>query len=336
MVNSKDIIEIYKKIANKDNKGFIDVTLQIIKKEQDMNHFQTSNSLIQLIERIQDNESLESEWIEEFSEIPIDRDRTVELIQVKWPKFRLNEILLSAESEEIIQRILTEWRTRTSLAQYGLKPKRRILFFGPPGCGKTYCASVLAGELQIPLLVVKTDSLVSSLLGETSINLRKIFDSLNNKRQCVLLFDEFDSIGKSRIDQQEHGELRRAVSSLLQFIESSPPNVLLVAATNHPKLLDLAVWRRFDDIIEFPYPNENQIKELIQLKMKNFKFELNDYSEIILKLDNTSHADIERVCQNSIKNVILKKKKVVLLKDILDETEILLSRLQKIQKIKNQ
>jgi SpoVK/Ycf46/Vps4 family AAA+-type ATPase len=304
------MVELFKKIANKDSKGFIQVSLDLIKKEQDSKHFKVSSSLTRLIEQIQDNNSLEEQWKEEFSELPMDRDRALQLIQVTTPKSRLHQIILNADNKKKINRILLEWRERTALAQHGLKPIRRVLFFGPSGCGKTFCASVIAGEMDVPLLTVKTDALVSSLLGETSINLRKIFETLTNK-QVVLFFDEFDGIAKARTDFQEHGEIRRAVSNLLTFIENSPSNVLVIAATNHQKLLDSALWRRFDEIVAFNQPTRDEIMQLIELKLQNFNHDLGDISEVLSSLEGFSHAEIERVCFTSIKNAILQKKETL-------------------------
>lgn len=309
MVSGQELIELYKMIASKDSKGFTEVSLDLIKKEQDANHYRVSSTLTKLLEQIQDTNALDEQWHEEFSELPMDRDRTLSLISVSSPKNRLHQIILNEESSRKIDKILLEWRERVTLAQYGLQPIKRILFYGPPGCGKTFCASVIAGEMQVPLLTVKTDTLISSLLGETSINLRKIFDSLENK-QAILFFDEFDSIAKSRMDFQEHGEVRRAVSNLLQFIENSPSNILLIAATNNPKLLDHAIWRRFDDVVSFSLPTNEEINKLVQLKMQNFEHNI-DLAQIIPLFEGLSHAEIEKICYNSIKNAILMKKQFV-------------------------
>ena len=186
-----------------------------------------------------------------------------------------------------------------------LKMLMKVLFYGPPVFGKTLCASVLSGEMHLPMLEVKTDILVSSLLGETSVNLRKIFESVHTSKRAILFFDEFDSIAKSRIDSLEHGEIRRSVSNLLNFIENAPKSLLIIVATNHPKILDIAVWRRFDETLEFPFPNPEEIKKLIKLKLRNYEYDFNDYESLLMKLDNLSHADIEHICFNTIKFAVL-------------------------------
>ena len=305
MVKANEIIELFVKIAEKDTKGFFETALQIIDSEREKNHYKTVNTLTTLLERIQDNNLLVEPWIKEFSKIPLDRDRMIELFQIRTPKNTLNDIILNPHIKKIIDKILLEWKERTHLSKYGMNPITKVLFYGPPGCGKTLCASVLAGEMQIPMLEVKTDILVSSLLGETSVNLRKIFESVHTSKRAILFFDEFDSIAKSRLDNQEHGEIRRSVSNLLNFIETAPKNLFIIVATNHPKILDIAVWRRFDETLEVPFPNHEEIKKLIQLKLKNYPYNFQGYDDLTIKLENLSHADIEHICFDTIKYAVL-------------------------------
>ena len=305
MVKANEIIELFAKIAEKDTKGFFETALQVIDSEREKNHYKTANTLTALLEKIQDNNLLVEPWIEEFSKIPLDRDRMIELFQIRTPRDTLNDIILNAHTKKTIDKILLELKERTHLSKYGMNPIAKVLYYGPPGCGKTLCASVLAGEMQIPMLEVKTDILVSSLLGETSVNLRKIFESIHSSKRAILFFDEFDAIAKSRLDNQEHGEIRRSVSNLLNFIENAPKNLFIIVATNHPKILDIAVWRRFDEILEFPFPNQQEIKKLIKLKLKNYKYDFKDYDDLTLKLENLSHADIEHTCFDAIKFAIL-------------------------------
>lgn len=305
MVKANEIIELFAKIAEKDSEGFFETALQVIDSEREKNHFKTASTLTALLEKIHDNNLLIEPWIKEFSKIPLDRDRMIELFQIRTPKETLNDIILNSHTRKIIYKILLEWKERTHLSKYGMKPIKKVLFYGPPGCGKTLCASVLSGEMQIPMLEVKTDILVSSLLGETSVNLRKIFESVHTSKRVILFFDEFDAIAKSRIDSLEHGEIRRSVSNLLNFIENAPKNLLIIVATNHPKILDIAVWRRFDETLEFPFPNQEEIKKLIKLKLMNYKYDFNDYESLIIKLGNLSHADIEHICFDTIKFAVL-------------------------------
>ena len=136
-------------------------------------------------------------------------------------------------------------------------PTNRILLCGPPGCGKTLTANAIASEIGIPVAYVKLDGLISSYLGQTGTNIRKIFDYVKNKR-IVLFLDEFDAIAKKRDDANELGEMKRVVMTLLQNMDAMPANVFLIAATNHHHLLDSALWRRFDISLFLELPNTIQ------------------------------------------------------------------------------
>src|SRR5262249_50918218 len=145
------------------------------------------------------------------------------------------------------------------LRSYGLEPRHRVLLAGAPGNGKTSLAEGLAQAMMVPLIVPRYDGLIASYLGETASRLRKLFDHFRTKA-CVLFFDEFDTLGKERGDEHETGEIKRVVSSLLLQIDDLPSHVVVVTATNHPELLDRAVWRRFQLRFELPAPNRAQIE----------------------------------------------------------------------------
>ena len=179
------------------------------------------------------------------------------------------------------------------------------MFFGPPGCGKTLAAEVLANALSLPLVLVRLDSLISSFLGETAANLRKIFDYIE-KHPVVALFDEFDALTKDRGDSADHGELKRSVNAVLQMLDGYRGQSILIATTNYDSLLDPAVWRRFDETILFDLPNTEQVKRLLSLKLSGVRrnFEPTD-TKLATLFKGMSHADIERVIRRAIKEMIL-------------------------------
>jgi SpoVK/Ycf46/Vps4 family AAA+-type ATPase len=179
------------------------------------------------------------------------------------------------------------------------------LFCGPPGCGKTLAAEVIASALELPLVVVRLDSVISSLLGETSANLRKVFDYVS-ARPVVALFDEFDALSKDRGAGDDHGELKRSVNAVLQMMDGYRGPSILVATTNYETLLDKAVWRRFDEVIRFEPPNLEQAKRLLTLKLSGVRrnFETDD-SKIATLFKGLSHADIERVLRRAVKDMVL-------------------------------
>jgi len=237
--------------------------------------------------------------------LPRDEQAGADLVTIKKPKYYLEEVILSEENKSLLMSLLLEYKNQNILRDYFLSPKRKLLFCGPPGCGKTMTAHALAQEMGLPLLYVRMDSLISSYLGDTATNLREIF-KYAEKGRWVIFFDEFDAIGKSRDDEHEHGELKRAVNTLLQILDNVKIPALFIAATNHQHLLDRAAWRRFEEIVFFDKPNRKQIQTLVKNKLKVFDHDFQkDVKPYLKELDGFSHAQIENICQDAIKLSIL-------------------------------
>ncbi|MGH8614115.1 MAG: AAA family ATPase [Gammaproteobacteria bacterium] len=237
--------------------------------------------------------------------LPEDRERGLPLLHVREPVRRLEDVVLSDENRSLLQEILEEHHRAEVLKSHGLYPSDRLLFCGPPGCGKTITAEVIASELGLPLAIVRTDSVVSSYLGETAANLRKVFDFIATT-PLVVLFDEFDAIGKERADVAEHGELKRLVNAFLQMMDAYSGKSLLIAATNHESILDSAVWRRFDEILIFDLPNLEQLRRLLSVKLRGARreFEIENTRSVNL-FKGMSHADVERVLRRAIKEMVM-------------------------------
>lgn len=239
--------------------------------------------------------------------LPKDRERQTCLVDVRQPDRHLEDILLGKDAFQAVERILEEYRKAELLRVHGLKPATKLLFCGPPGCGKTLCAEIIASELGLPLLYTRFDSIVSSYLGETAANLRKVFEYASRGR-WVVLFDEFDAIGKARDDSTEHGELKRVINSFLQLLDCFDSPSILIAATNHEQLLDPALWRRFDEVLMFPRPAVHETRALLAMKLKNFPRSGIDLKAAASRLKGMSHADVERVCFDAIKSAVLQGK----------------------------
>jgi SpoVK/Ycf46/Vps4 family AAA+-type ATPase len=177
-------------------------------------------------------------------------------------------------------------------------------------------AEVVAFELDRPIAIVRLDAIVSSFLGETAANLRKVFDFIA-LHPFVVLFDEFDAIGKERDNSSDHGELRRVVNAVLQMMDSYEGSSLIIAATNHEKILDSAIWRRFDESIEFPVPDEKQLKEILHLKLRGIRrqFEIDD-REVLKEFKGKSGADVERVIRRAAKRMILREQEFLTVKEL--------------------
>jgi SpoVK/Ycf46/Vps4 family AAA+-type ATPase len=240
----------------------------------------------------------------EFGSLPRDPDRDSALVEVRDPKHQRDEIVLSVDLAKKLERTLAEYRSRDALAKHGLQPRSRLLFVGPPGCGKTLAADVLASELALPLVYARFDGIVSSFLGETATNLRRVF-SYAAKAPSLLFFDEFDTIGKRRDDDHEVGELKRVVGSFLQILDSHPRDRMVVAATNHEGLLDEALWRRFDDVLVFPRPTVSQIADLLAMKLRGVRKSSVDVQGLAAEMEGFTFADAERVCVEAIKAMVL-------------------------------
>ena len=239
-----------------------------------------------------------------YPEVPKAKDTGLPLITVKRYDLTWDDVVLSEKNRKILETVVLENRKQDILSAYNLKPRSNLLLCGPPGCGKTLTAKVIASVLGLPLIYVNLSAVFSSYLGETAANLKLIFDYIEGG-QWVVLFDEFDALGKDRNAANEHGEIKRVVNSLLQLIDSVNSDSVFIAATNHASMLDSAIWRRFDEVFLLDKPN----RELrLSLMVKNLggirhKVDLEDFAH---KLEGATGADIERICQNAIKSVILK------------------------------
>jgi SpoVK/Ycf46/Vps4 family AAA+-type ATPase len=237
--------------------------------------------------------------------LPKDKERGLPVVDVRAGVRTLADLVLTDHVRSTLHEVLLEQSRREVLGAYGLRPVARLLFCGPPGCGKTSAAEALATELGIEFVLVRLDSVISSFLGETAANLRKVFDFISSGH-FVVLFDEFDAIAKERDDPAEHGELKRVVNSFLQMVDDYSGYSILIAATNHERMLDLAVWRRFEEVLVFERPSMDQIRALLELKLRGVRHELplRD-SSFISHFKTMSHADIERVVIRAIKTMVL-------------------------------
>lgn len=233
-----------------------------------------------------------------------------ELINITYPDHTLSELVVNKQIRERIDRLIKEYNQQDKLRKYGLNNRRKVLLAGAPGTGKTMTASVLAKKLRLPLCTIMMDKMVTKYMGETSSKLRKIFDSINEIKG-VYLFDEFDAIGSERSMDNDVGEIRRVLNSFLQLIEQDESESIIIAATNNPKLLDQALFRRFDDVIYYDLPSENEMKQLIRNRLGEFFDSSTNYDEILKECKNLSHAELTKACNDSIKEAILNDKKIV-------------------------
>ena len=216
-------------------------------------------------------------------------------------------LVIHSSLQKRIDKIIHEYRQQNKIKSYGLKHRRKILLIGPPGTGKTMTAHVLAKELGLHLYTIQVDRLVTKFIGETSSKLRQIFD-LIQREHGIYFFDEFDAIGGERSMENDVGEMRRVLNSFLQFIEQDTSDSLIIAATNNPKLLDQALYRRFDDVLYYKSPDESERRKLIENILGSFKDSDFSWERVTDKSNGLSHSEIDMACRDAIKCAILSNK----------------------------
>ena len=219
------------------------------------------------------------------------------------------DLVLSETLEKKVTRIINEFHKKEVLRKNGLKNRSKILLVGEPGTGKTMTASVIANEVNLPLYVIQIDKLVTKYMGETSVKLRQVFDYIED---CpgVYLFDEFDAIGSDRSMDNDVGEMRRILNSFLQYIENEDSFSIIIAATNNPGILDKALFRRFDDVLEYLLPDDKQILRIMKNKLEGYSEENVYGSEVIEAARGLSHADISKACEEALKYSIMDETRI--------------------------
>lgn len=293
MATAEHIKSIIKAYYLRDDNKFKTVVLQIAAYEAKLGHESLARELKQLVEKT-----------------PLVRNNIVRLnntnsmFLLTTPSDRISDLVVSEEVYERLSRIITEFRNRGRLQQYGLSNRRKILIEGNPGTGKTYTASVIASELNLPLYTVQLDKIVTKFMGETSAKLRQVFDEISTS-VGVYFFDEFDAIGADRALDNEVGEARRILNSFLQFIEQDQSDSIIIAATNNQKLLDQALFRRFDDVLHYTLPAKPDIVRLFNSRLCAYDRDIAITNRLIDASNGLSQAEIIRVCDDSIKASIL-------------------------------
>ena len=246
--------------------------------------------------------------LDSFATKPVDTESRMDIVEVSMPQIEMDQIILNKYSQDSIRNFVDSYNQRDRLIKSGLEISNTLLLYGPPGCGKTTIAQYISSVTGLPLVTARLDGMVSSLLGSTAKNIRKIFDYAS-KRSCILFLDEFDVIAKLRDDKNELGELKRVVNSLIQNIDAFSSDSILIAATNHHELLDPAIWRRFTTIVTLNKPQTDEITALLQnlLLDKDNNFLDNEKKLALISgaLEGMSHSDIKTVTTNALREVIL-------------------------------
>lgn len=309
MATAQQLKSLLRSHTSRDDEHFYAVALQVAASEARKGHQKLADELRALVETARKEKS-QNTAKENIVGLATPFGEVSELLDVVNHPTRVADLILEKSLSDRISRILAEQKNLSRLKENNLRPRQRLLFTGPPGCGKTLTASALANELGLPLFVVRLDSLLSRYLGESLSKLRLVFDAVEQNR-AVYLFDEFDSIGFARDAPSEVGEMRRVLNSFLVFIERLQSNSLVIAATNHGQRLDNALFRRFDDLVEFGLPESSQVRELIKRLLKDFSKERIQWKRIEEAAHALSYAEITKAVEETLKDMLIHEKEKV-------------------------
>lgn len=318
MSNAKQILAMLRSRAEGDDERFYSIALQIAASEARQGHRTTAEELRAAVDEARGKASRGASVAIPFAK---PRGDLESLIDLKSTKLRLSDVVLTKELLKRLHDVVRQQQKRDWLREHGKTPNRRLLFVGPPGSGKTMTAEALAGELKLPLFVIRLESLITRFMGETASKLRLVFDETLRHRG-VYLFDEFDAIGGRRNATNDVAEMRRVLNSFLQLMEQ--PNAtdsILIGATNHPELLDRALLRRFDSILEFSAPSDEQIKALLKANLRPLRASSLSWKAIIQKARGLSQSEIVRAAEDAVKTAILDERNVLTTNDVMERLE---------------
>ncbi|HHQ4783749.1 TPA: AAA family ATPase [Aeromonas veronii] len=299
MASSEQIKALLQSHLDKDEDRFLSIALQVAAHEARSGHGRLAQELRDIVELAKKKKN-------NSSTISIAKgiQDSAGLLSVSNPKFKLADLIANDEIKLKLERLVKEQRFMTKLKNHGLSPRRRVLLVGPPGTGKTFTASILAGELDYPLFQVRLDALITKYMGESSAKLRQVFDAINTVRG-VYFFDEFDALGSQRTMTNDVGEARRILNSFLQMIEQDESNSIIVCATNHIEILDNALFRRFDDVIRYELPGEDEIITLFKKRLTPFVTRNFQWKKLPEKSSGLSSAEITRAADEAVKDMLI-------------------------------
>lgn len=309
----RDLKELFRAFRHADELAFRRAANTIIEEEEARHHVALARDLRKILAS---GESIDmGQGDVRLLPPPTDPDQGWDLATLQHPERYLGNLVLRPAVRTVLTDLAKEVPEWSRLEGLGVPRRNRVIFYGPPGCGKTSAAEAIAAELGVPLVVVRLDAIVSSYLGQTAGNLRRIFEYASSA-QWVVLFDEFDALGRERSDPNEHGEIKRVVNSFLQLLDSYAGPGMLIAATNHEETLDRGLWRRFDEVLEFPLPTVREIRSLLGRGLKHLKAEPLPIDEMGSELRGLPHAAAEATAWTAIRIAVRNNRTAVSVDDL--------------------
>lgn len=315
MANADQMKALLQSHLEGDDNRFYSVAMQVAAHEAKRGHGKLAEELRSLVDQAKARRSIASASASKAVPISKPRGELANLLSVSYPKSRLGDMVLNTELAQQLDRIIREQRHAAEILSHGLSPRRKLLLVGPPGTGKTMTASVLAGELGLPLFQVRLDGLITKFMGETAAKLRQIFESTHQTRG-VYFFDEFDAIGSQRGLTNDVGEVRRILNSFLQMIEQDDSHSLIIGATNHPDILDNALFRRFDDLLHYELPDEAHIASVLKSRLSRMVVKNTSWKRLAAKALGLSYAELTRAADEVLKTALIERAEEISEKDI--------------------
>ncbi len=314
MATNDQLKALVKSHADGDDPQFYAVAMQVAAKAARTGQSKFAQELRDLVDELRKRDTAPSRVA---SIVPVTQPRGElgSLLSVTYPSARVGDLVLSDELAARLQHVLLEQRQRDTLARHGLRPARRLLLIGPPGTGKTSTARVIAGELGLPLFAIRLDTIITKFMGETAAKLRLIFDALVETRG-VYLFDEVDALAGDRAAANDVGEIRRVLNSFLQFLEEDASESVIIAATNHPQLLDNALFRRFDTVMDFELPDDESLRLVIKNRLASFQIGNLSWRRVVAAARGLSHAEVATAAENAAKRTVLTGRTRILSDDL--------------------
>jgi len=298
------ILALVRSFSEGDEARFQSVALQLAAEAAQRGHRKLADQIRLLIQDAR--QKAEGAATTRGGPIPVVRPKgeLAGLISASYPLTRFDNMVLDKGTLGKLRRIVEEHRNRAKLAEHGLKPRRKFLLVGPPGTGKTLTASALAGELSLPLFTILLDGVINKYMGETSSKIRLVFDAMRTTRG-VYFFDEVDALATKRMMENDVGEARRTLNSILQMLDEDDGDALIIAATNHRELLDPAMFRRFDSSIEYSLLPKERIREIFMKALLPFDLAGIDWSAIEDAAVGMSQAEMIRVAEDAAREAVL-------------------------------
>jgi SpoVK/Ycf46/Vps4 family AAA+-type ATPase len=303
MANSRQMLALLKSHVRGDDQEFLSVAMEMAASEARKGHTKVAQTLKDLIDQAR-KQPVQS-GPRPVLVLP-NKSELSSLLFTTESNTRLSDMVLPEALGSRLTRILLEYRQQARLRAHGLRPRRKILLIGPPGSGKTMTAAALAGELHLPFSTILLEGIITKFMGETAAKLKLVFDAISAS-EGVYLFDEFDALGAKRTQSNDVGEIRRILNTFLQLLEKDDSNSLIIAATNHPELLDRALFRRFDDVLEYGLPDGEMIRRIITSRLAAFAGEDIDWKVVVEKVRGLSQADVSRAAEDAVKHALLQE-----------------------------